>query len=299
MYPGQALAQEEKGDPRRKDRLGGGNQVDHAGGQVRQADVVQPEADQGRARRQQEQHAPTGPRISQPEEVCQAGCRAGDESAGEQVEGQQEDRREAEGVEQRRPRIESALGCGTSHQRVDGVPQAGEDTGEYPQQVGAPGPEVQHARDEHAAGQADRYRQSLGPVQPFLQQPASQQGGEGRRAVRQHGRDRRPVQRDGECPQRIEDRQHQAVEGEVAQVLAADPQQGRAQESQRGQQAEGHEEVAPEGQDEGGQVVGLGEIANEDGRGRKDDRAGHGDSVAAGEVGGVGHGSIVTEIGQL
>ena len=59
------------------------------------------------------------------------------------------------------------------------------------------------------------------------------------------------------------------------------PQQAALEQSQPNDQGECHNDLPPEGQHQRWQVVRLGEIADEDGRGRKDGRADERDRIAA------------------
>lgn len=61
------------------------------------------------------------------------------------------------------------------------------------------------------------------------------------------------------------------VSGQAEQVVAAQPQPK--------QQCEHHKKAAPHGQNQGWNLVGLGEVANKDGRCRQNGRAGQGNQV--------------------
>ena len=75
------------------------------------------------------------------------------------------------------------------------------------------------------------------------------------------------------------------------------PQQIRLQQPQRHYQAQGYNYLPPKGQHQRRQVVGLGQVADENTGGRKDDRTEKGGRVAARELGldegWIGHGLIL------
>src|SRR5659263_708218 len=77
----------------------------------------------------------------------------------------------------------------------------------------------------------------------------------------------------------FEHRQYEAVGNKVTHVASLHAQQARMQDGENSQHRECHERIPPEGQNERRHVVGLCEVADEDGRGRKDDGACHGNRI--------------------
>jgi len=168
LHTRHALAQQQKGDHRREHRLGGNDQVGHTGRQVAQAHVIQPEPRHGRTRCQQKEHPPPCPTVTQPEHVGRRGRRAGQFAAAGQVGNQHETGGEGEGIHDRHPGVQPAVGRRAPHQAVNGIRQPRQDAHNDARNVALPHRRVIRPGHQRAAAEAQHNGRQLDDAQVFL-----------------------------------------------------------------------------------------------------------------------------------
>src|SRR5664279_4563224 len=184
----QVFIQHDVGDHCGKCRLEGEDQVGDTRRQVAEADIVESKAGESGTCRQEEEDEPAPCGVPKPQQVRGVDSRPGQESPEEQIEQKQEARRETEGVQQGRPRVETSLRGRTAHQTVTCIPEARQHSRKDPRQVSLPCAGLESAGNQNAASKAGCDCHNLDPSEAFLQEPPAQKSREGRRGVAQNSR---------------------------------------------------------------------------------------------------------------